>query len=83
MMTKSERITVLRKFHIKLRIAEYRHYGYEQCLYLGFVKSTEHLLVEENGMAEADVKKLRDKFDEEIKKAGIGSDQFVALYHST
>ena len=82
-MTKSERITVLRKFHIKLRIAEHRHYVYEQCLYLGFVRSTEHLLVEENGMAEADVKKLRDKFDEEIKKAGIGSDQFVALYHST
>lgn len=82
-MTKSERITVLKKFHTKLRIAEHRHNGYEQCLYLGCVRSTEHLLVEENGMAEADVKKLRDKFDEEIKKAGIGSDQFVALYHST
>lgn len=83
MMTKSERITVLRKFHIKLRIAEHRHYVYEQCLYLGCVRSTEHLLVEENGMTKAEVKKLRDKFDEEIKKAGIGSDQFVALYHST
>ena len=40
-----------------------------------------NLLMEENNMSQMEVKMLRECFDEEIKKAGIESDQFVALYH--
>lgn len=81
-MTKNERILALRKFHIKLRMAEHRHDTYRECAYRGAVASQEHLLMEENDMSQMEVKMLRECFDEEIKKAGIESDQFVALYHS-
>lgn len=82
-MTTSERITVLKKFHVKLRMAEHRKEGFLICAYTGMVKNTEHLLVEENGLSQIEVAMLRKCFDDEIKKAGIESDQFVALYHST
>ena len=81
-MTTDERIIVLKKFHIKLRIAEHRKEGYLSCMYKGIVGNTERLLVEENGLTQMEVKMLRQWFDDEIKKAGIESDQFVALYHS-
>lgn len=80
-MTKSDRILALRKFHIKLRMAEHLRDTYRECVYRGAVESQEHLLMEENNMSQMEVKMLRECFDEEIKKAGIESDQFVALYH--
>lgn len=82
-MTTNERITVLKKFHIKLRIAEHRKEGYQSCMYKGMVESTERLLIDDNGLTRMEVDMLRKCFDDEIKKAGIESDQFVALYHST
>ena len=82
-MTTSERIQVLKKFHIKLRLAEHRKEGYRSCMYKGIVESTERLLIDENGLTRMEVQMLRKCFDDEIKKAGIESDQFVALYHST
>ena len=81
-MTTNERIQVLKKFHICLRIAEHKKQGYESCMYKGFVESTERLLISENGLSRMEVDMLRKCFDDEIKKAGIESDQFVALYHS-
>ncbi len=51
-------------------------------MYKGFVESTERLLISENGLSRMEVDMLRKCFDDEIKKAGIESDQFVALYHS-
>lgn len=80
-MTTNERILILKKFHIKLRIAEHLHDTYRTCVYRGAVASQEHLLTEENKVTEKEVRMLRECFDEEIKKAGIESDQFVALYH--
>lgn len=82
-MTKDERIKALRKFHVKLRVAEHRHDRYQSCMYTGFVRSTEHLLIKDNGMTQSEVDRLREKFDEEIERAGIDSDPIVALYHST
>lgn len=81
-MTKNERILALRKFHIKLRMAEHKHDTYRECAYRGAVASQEHLLMDENkDITQRDVARLRECFDEEIKKAGIDSDRFVALYH--
>lgn len=82
-MTTSERIQALKKFHIGLRVAEHKKVGYESCMYKGMVESTERLLIDENGLTRMEVQMLRQCFDDEIKKAGIESDQFVALYHST
>ena len=81
-MTKNERIMVLKKFHICLRVAEHKKTGYESCMYKGMVESTECLLIDENGLTRMEVDMLRKCFDDEIKKAGIESDQFVALYHT-
>ena len=81
-MTTNERIQVLQKFHICLRVAEHKKAGYESCMYKGFVESTERNLISENGLSQMEVDMLRKCFDDEIKKAGIESDQFVALYHS-
>ena len=81
-MTKNERIMVLKKFHICLRVAEHKKTGYESCMYKGMVESTERLLIDENGLTRMEVDMLRKCFDDEIKKVGIESDQFVALYHS-
>lgn len=80
-MTTNERIQALKKFHICLRVAEHRKAGYESCMYKGSVESTERLLISENGLSRMEVDMLRKCFDDEIKKAGIESDQFVALYH--
>lgn len=82
-MTTSDRIYALKKFHIKLRIAEHKKDGYEICRYTGCVNSTAHILIEEDNLTQMEVDMLRKCFDDEIKKAGIESDQFVALYHST
>ena len=51
-------------------------------MYKGMVESTERLLIDENGLTRMEVDMLRKCFDDEIKKVGIESDQFVALYHS-
>ena len=82
-MNKRERIGVLRKFHIKLRVAEHLRDGFRINLYKGAVRSTEQLLESENKLTKEEVKALRDSFDQEIEKAGIDASQFSALYRST
>lgn len=81
-MTKEKRIETIRKFHIKHLIAKNRKDGDKSSLYYGLERRAKQLFREEHNATPEEIAEIIQKVDEEIEKAGINADQFVALYHS-
>ena len=81
-MTKEKRIADVRKFHIKYIYAKHKKDGFKTSAYFGLEERAKQLLRNEYEVTEEEVNEIIRRTDEEIEKAGIEADQFVALYHS-